>query len=323
VRRDDRRALCWGTLQGGDGSSNPVPVLISDLNVQKVVAGTSSSCAMAVDGRAYCWGTALPIDGIGRNSLPQQVDLLINVDTLVTTRDGSCWRLRSGVVNCSNTASPNPDGFLIPGAVRAIDGTLTPDANHYCAVTQDPQNSQLGGVVCWGDDAYVTAFLGVSLDLEVGATQVAVGDSHTCALVSTQVLCWGDNSVGQVGFGGLPQAGGSNLSPTQVMGSLSALAIDAAANTTCAVLEDRTLSCWGALGVNPQPAPFPIPGLTNVASVSVGANSVCVVTLDGKLWCFGDNALGQLGTSPAADLPILREGVFGPVQVLLPEPPPG
>jgi alpha-tubulin suppressor-like RCC1 family protein len=35
----------------------------------------------------------------------------------------------------------------------------------------------------------------------VGATQIATGNAHTCALAGTSVYCWGDNSVGQLGLG--------------------------------------------------------------------------------------------------------------------------
>jgi hypothetical protein len=318
------RAFCWGNLQGGDAASaSPVPVELPGLtNVRKIAAGAYNSCATLADGTAHCWGIFLPLAGIVSGPMPQPMPLS-NVDTLVTTLELGCALLGNRSVACIDVTTSTPQPLAELGPVRAIDGTLT-SSNHYCAVTQN------GSIACWGDDGYMaqmhgalsgmnrTPFILPELDA-VGATQVAVGDSHTCALVNSQVLCWGDNGLGQLGTGVLDETF-TFVGPTQVP-DLRAIAVDAGASTTCAVLEDRTVRCWGFLGQNPQPAPLPILGLTDVASVSVGFNSACAVKTDGTAWCFGDNRSGQLGNPDARDILSYREDFLGPVQVILPASP--
>ena len=73
-----------------------------------------------------------------------------------------------------------------------------------------------------------------------GATQLALGDGFTCALVGTDVWCTGDNNRGQLGRFGI----GLTYSTFDTVLGLSAQSITAGFEHACAV-SDRQIDCWG------------------------------------------------------------------------------
>ena len=62
--------------------------------------------------------------------------------------------------------------------------------------------------------------------------------------------------------------------------------------STCAVLADRFVSCWGD-GTSNLPAP--VAKIRGAASVAVGRGFSCALLLDGTVNCWGFNSNGQLG----------------------------
>jgi alpha-tubulin suppressor-like RCC1 family protein len=87
--------------------------------------------------------------------------------------------------------------------------------------------------------------------------------------------------------------------------------------SSCAVLYDGTLWCWGAtvyglLGVEPspndamcgntlcRPKPQKVPGVAKAVRVAMGDLFGCAALADGSVVCWGDNELGQLAQDPAA-----------------------
>ncbi|HEX4384999.1 MAG TPA: hypothetical protein VH083_18700, partial [Myxococcales bacterium] len=79
--------------------------------------------------------------------------------------------------------------------------------------------------------------------------------------------------------------------------------IAAGGDSTCAILQDATVSCWGqplGAATTPSEVPAAVPGLTQVAHLAVGSGHACAVMLDNAtINCWGNNDSGQLGT-PAA-----------------------
>jgi alpha-tubulin suppressor-like RCC1 family protein len=84
--------------------------------------------------------------------------------------------------------------------------------------------------------------------------ELAAGDAHVCGVTTTgQVYCWGDRRGGAIGDGV------TNVSfvpqPVLVPG-ISAIAVRAGFNSSCALSAGGLVSCWGddtqgTLGVNP------------------------------------------------------------------------
>ena len=100
------------------------------------------------------------------------------------------------------------------------------------------------------------------------AQRIAVGDAHSCAIASNDVVwCWGDNTYGQLGSSA--HAGLSN--------SRSTTPVQAAA----------------------------LPGGRVARAITSGKGHVCVLADDATVWCWGSNESGQLGVDvgPSRDLP--------------------
>ena len=74
-----------------------------------------------------------------------------------------------------------------------------------------------------------------------GATAIAAGDWHTCALVNGEVFCWGKNNDRQLGDGGTAD----RYQPAAVTGINHATAIAAGAYHTCALVAGD-VKCWGS-----------------------------------------------------------------------------
>ena len=201
----------------------------------------------------------------------------------------------------STTSIPEIDS---PGAI-----TISAGLNHSCLVTSS------GGVKCWGEN--VSGQLGIDskdpkiiptdvIGLNSGATAVAAGWSHTCALMDNgSVKCWGNNYSGQLGTGDTAQS----LTPVDVIGLTSpVVSISAGWNYTCAATSDGGAVCWGANGygklgdgtTGDRWQPTGVNGLTSgVADIAAGQVHTCALTISGDVKCWGYNGFGQLGKNPA------------------------
>ncbi len=136
------------------------------------------------------------------------------------------------------------------------------------------------------------------------ATELAVGDTHACAvLASGGVACWGDNAEGQLGDGTTQQ----RLVATAVVGLSSerVAAVRMRASHTCALLTTGGLRCWGKnadgqLGdgtTTRRLTPVAVSGFesSGVAGITAGDAHTCALLATGGLRCWGQNVNGQLG----------------------------
>ncbi len=259
-----------------------------------IAAGGDHTCAVLDDDSARCWGEA-------------------------------DW----GALGYGNTDDVGDDET--PGSVNAIDfgagrtvTAITTDVYHSCAILDD------GSVRCWGlgqegqlgygdtddvgDDETPGSVGGV--DLGAGRTAVAIsaGQYHTCAILDDgSVRCWGDASDGQLGYGNQTDIGDNespaSVGPVDLGAGRTAVGITTGDDHSCAVLDDRTVRCWGLgfrgqlgygntndIGDDESPATA---GAVMVGAdawaITAGAEHTCVVLEDGVVACWGRGDGGVLG----------------------------
>jgi alpha-tubulin suppressor-like RCC1 family protein len=195
-----------------------------------------------------------------------------------------------------------------------------------------------GAVQCWGDNnsgqlgdgtttsrASLGNVTGLSGVVGEKATAIAVGQAHTCAVLSDgSVKCWGDNSSGQLGDGTTT----SQKSPVAVSGlptGVKALALAAGFDHTCALLETGAVWCWGGnsngeLGngtsVSRSTQPVVVSGLTggtapHVIALTASGQHTCALLETNAVVCWGGNAHGELGdgTTTNRDQPVNVTGL--------------
>lgn len=283
-----------------------------------ITVGIGQTCAIYTDGTLKCWGANSSGQlGYGdtnqRNNPPAEGVALGGRATSISANrytGFTCALLENGTVKCWGQSGP---GWLGDGTQVSRDAPSdTPIALprravavsagyvHACVILDD------GRVTCWGLNG--SGELGVDTDggyrsaptppIDLGKRAIAIsaGFSSTCALLEGgDVTCWGDNSYGQLGYGDTV----SRLATGEIVElGRPAIAVDTDERTTCAILDNGDLKCWGSnnsgqlgLGASGEdknaPLEDPIDLGGPAVKVSVGASSVCAVLANGRAKCWG------------------------------------
>lgn len=264
-------ALCWGenaSGQLGDGSTtvrlSPTAVDGLSSGVARIAGGAYHGCAVLTSGGVKCWGggsfpsaPAYLGDGTTNQRLtPVDVNGLSGgVDLIGAGSSFTCVKTNGGGVKCwgSNTYGEVGDGSttarLVPVDVFGLTSGVVSIAVGYssaCVLTD------LAGVKCWGyngrgqlgDGTTVNRPLPADVpSLTSGVAQISAGADHFCALlIAGTVKCWGTNYSGHLGDGTLT----TRLAPVDVVGLRAPVTrIAAGATSTCALLTDASVQCWG------------------------------------------------------------------------------
>lgn len=150
-------------------------------------------------------------------------------------------------------------------------------------------------------------------------SKVSVGKTHTCAIASARVYCWGNNDQGQLGTN---NRSGSTVpvavitekrTPANGLTNKEVIDISAGNNFTCALASDNTVACWGQndrgqLGNNTRTRSLlPVAVTTGSGSALEGRKvkklavlkgdvaSMCAITTDDQGVCWGRNDFGEVG----------------------------
>jgi alpha-tubulin suppressor-like RCC1 family protein len=258
--------------------------------VAALTAGTGHACALLRAGDVWCWGA------------DDQAQILGPADA-ASCPLGPC----------------RPQPVVIAGLPNAAQ--ISAGGDQTCAVDVD------GGVWCWGSNA--TAGLGhppagdptcATGDASVPcnptptrvaglpgpATSVTSGQTgFACALASTGVYCWGDDSLAQLGPSGVDAA-----SPAPLFVTSGASDVSAGFAHACA-LAGGAVTCWGTnaagemghpSGTGDQTCAGGTPCDPSLHSINVngttrmhaGFHASCFES-NGGASCVGANDLGQLG----------------------------
>ena len=139
----------------------------------------------------------------------------------------------------------------------------------------------------------------------INVKSVAAGTSNTCALLANEtVVCWGANSVGELGTGNTGSGVTAPSLGATAMLSGTAVAITAGRAFACALLGGGSVTCWGFNGagmlgdqtVLDEASPVAVSGLTNtVSAVAAGHGHACALYVGGGMACWGDNYYGEIG----------------------------
>ena len=272
----------------------------------QILAGLNHNCFLTQYGKVLCWGdfTHDPGGGeISTISLPENIS----------------GNSLSDVVNISmNLYSNGSDEYFcaVIGGVGVNAGKVTCRSS----LAEFPINS---------GQTWVSNLNNVN--------QVAVGDSHKCALIGSgvdtgKVKCWGSNYYGGLGDGTNTS---SYANPVFVSGLTDIIQVVAGAGYSCALsgggVDAGKVKCWGSnyhgsLGNGDNSghdtnSPNLVVNLDNVSQISAGAYHTCAVIgsgIDtGKVKCWGWNVNSQLGdgTTTSRVTPVFVNGLTNVSQV--------
>ena len=158
------------------------------------------------------------------------------------------------------------------------------------------------------------------VDRPIDRVSVAAGGNFTCALTSApEVICWGVNSVGQLGLGDSEYRGddagetGRALLPIDLGTDASPTKVVAGGNHACVLLEGGDVKCWGlnssgqlgledgdSRGDHPDEMGDALPVVNlgtdvTVTDISAGERHTCALLDTGDVKCWGNSLSGQLG----------------------------
>ena len=302
----DSKVYCSGYNYSGQLGNNSttntitrVPVdmtgVLNGKTVKSIASSEGSSCVIASDDKAYCWGS----NGSGRLGNNSSVDSLVPV-------------------------AVNTSGVLSGKTIKSLSFNFS----HACVVASDDK------AYCWGRNPYGALGNNTTTDSSVpvavdmtgalsGKTIKAIttGYFHTCAVASDdQAYCWGWNDYDS---GGKGQLGNNSTVSSSVpvavyqYGALSGKTVKSIAagmGTTCVIASDDQVYCWGdnQFGQygNSTTTSNRVPVATGnygalsgktVKAIDLGDYHTCIIASDNLSYCWGWNGYGQLGNSITSD----------------------
>jgi hypothetical protein len=279
-------------------SALPPPPSPAGFRFKSVYTGTSESCGLTPEGKAYCWGSVVGDQFLHTTPVAFPSSLAFTVLALGFSHD--CGLVADGTAYCwgENESGQRGDGTTSRRVSPvAVAGGLTfreiaVGVTHTCGV------SLAGETYCWGDNGDrisggqlgdgtmtsrpVPALVHGNLRLHL----LALGASSSCGLdAGGAAYCWG----ARLGL----HTGNNQLEPAAVGGSVTFETISLNFTHVCGLTAEATAYCWGSnlggeLGDGTlvgSPSPVPVAGGLRFSAIGAGGSHSCGLTLDGKLTC--------------------------------------
>ena len=265
ARRKDGSVWCWGNIggsqaKGATGQGYATPALAS--GATSISASYGIVCAV-VGGNVECFGqranrwnnvsttawqapgTAVSLNGCGGYTLQSDGTVLAF---------GANTRGVRGNADSDNAPAAPVTGLanvvqIAGGPSRGSGGGGS--CGGACALVND------GTVWCWGSGRHGKNGDGTANDRNApvqvtlsdgspltGATKIAAGRHHRCAITSTGVYCWGRGDNGELGVAGASETT-SHALPTDTT-ITNAVAMSLNGRATCIVLATGAIQCFGA-----------------------------------------------------------------------------
>ncbi len=330
----DGSVACWGANDLGQlASLEPMSSLPIDIPGFGPGAEANDlfakrhTCAVRSDNTLLCWGdnTAQKSDVFDPGAtvlMPAEASWAVPAMQVGVGGTHTCVGRGAGQapVCWGDNTSGQLTGVDMPGPV-IVGGGFEPyqialGQAHTCMSTLT------GSLFCWGANPYgqlavdpaVTPTSTSPLSLSVPPIgSLVAGADHTCATAGTDVMCWGRNTMGQLGHGTTTDT----FTPTVAtfppgVGAIAQLV--AAADQTCTVMVSGMLLCWGGnqngeLLLEPDELGEDGFALTpriielgfNVSQLATGVTHSCALSTTGQVLCWGDNNQGQIGDGTVTD----------------------
>ena len=269
--------------------------------ITQISSGLQFGCGVGSGGKVWCWGS---------NASGQ-------------TGNGD-------VTDYTATGAPFPN--IPPLYARPVRDSSSVDVTGFVSVSAGELfacgNKGDGSVWCWGDNsvgqlgngAGANSVSPVRVTGISGATAIATGARHACAVTSSGLKCWGEGDDARLGSA--RASGGNAVLDVAVP---NATRVSAGFAHSCALDAESRLWCWGRFynayfeGMNGGPGtttglraggvagsssvattPQLVLGLAKVKTFTSGNNHVCALEVDGPLKCWGVGTNGQLGNDAQA-----------------------
>ncbi|MES2528910.1 MAG: hypothetical protein V4598_17620 [Bdellovibrionota bacterium] len=307
---------CWGAgdmAQVGDGSviHRNAPRTVSNIasGATKVSTGKMSACAVQ-SGGVRCWGrndeSQLGTAG-WRIDAPAAYTIASGssaTDVSVSNSGSLVCAVVAGGVKCWGQNNITPTDVTGLGAGSGVTKVSVGDA-HACALLST------GAIYCWGKNTSSQIGIGAATANETaheviaaGATDVSAAQDFSCAVVTSNLQCWGYSGYGEAGFYGTKT---TPFTIASLSGTVSL--ISSAPFFSCVATTSGTVKCFGRntdrqLGYTggDTATPQTVIGLNSVTAISAGNQTACVIN-SGSMKCWGGNLYGALSDASSVAEP--------------------
>jgi len=325
--------LVWLPILGSASHYSVPPGAVSNV-AYNLYAGASAQGTCIAVSQVYGGSTVKCLGGDQSQGTFALSTEYVSMNNWMYTISGTsaCTLLWNSSVNClgtnvygelglQTTTSPiNNPAMLVATNPASSVNKITSGSNHFCAQYAS------GNVSCWGLNNYGQLGQGdlvnrgggssdmgsnlpfINLGSNSTVSSLYSGGLHNCVITTYHtVICWGDNTYGQLGIGNTNSAGGTlatlgnglprvNLGTAEIPTNM-ALGL----YHTCVLFLNSKVKCFGqggfgALGydatanigdqANEMGVSLPFVALANIQEIAAGYEHTCVLFISGNVSCW-------------------------------------